>query len=558
MAQVVRQPIILLVLLSCFIPDTKSNNAEIGVEIGERSPPNILLLYADDLGYGDISSYNQDSKIQTPNIDRLANNGMSFTDAHSSSGVCSPSRYALLTGRYHWRKFHEHLGRYGAPVLDKIQLTLAEMLKDVGYHTALVGKWHLGWDWNAIKKNPNNNRDFASDFDWSKRIPGGPIERGGFDYYFGDDVINFPPYCWFENEGVYGQIPNDYFNQEKFKQLNQKEGSMQHNAGPMRDDWDFYAVLPTLLEKGIKYIETRDKVTPWFLFFSFPSPHLPIIPNDKFDGASDAGPYGDSVVQLDDSVGRLLHAVDAAGFTQNTLVVFTSDNGPETLTSKLAYVRATRYGHWSSGILRGAKRDLYEGGHRVPMIFKWPGIIPEGKTISALISQIDIFATVAAIVGYELTSEDAEDSYNQLPLLSGNYDEKGTRDTIIYNTNEVPINRVYAVRHKELVYITSKTGYTWITPPQTWNNEYGYRDDWHNQGQLYNLTSDVGQRRNIIPINNRYQIPPPLRPLIKQLKALLTKIRTSKSDSPRLLPMCLAKTRIMELDEVINRCKYST
>ncbi|MCL4786702.1 MAG: sulfatase-like hydrolase/transferase, partial [Verrucomicrobia bacterium] len=206
------------------------------------SRPNIVILYADDMGYGDLAIQNPDSKIPTPNLDRLAREGMRFTDAHSSSGVCTPSRYALLTGRFHWRKFHGIVNSFGPPVLDDPELTLPEMLKAKGFRTACIGKWHLCWDWEAIKTGnakPDPKTGYAADaFDWSKRIPGGPLDHG-FDYYFGDDVPNFPPYTWFENDRVL-IAPTEPLTITP----QTAEGNWEARPGPMASGWDFYAVIP--------------------------------------------------------------------------------------------------------------------------------------------------------------------------------------------------------------------------------------------------------------------------------------------------------------------------
>src|SRR5215207_970566 len=220
--------------------------------------PNIVILYADDMGFGDLAINNPDSKITTPNLDRLAREGTRFTDAHSSSGICSPSRYALLTGRFHWRKFHAIVNSFEPSVFDAAELTLPEMLKQQGYRTACIGKWHLGWEWNAIKKpgaTPHPTTGYAPDaFDWTKRIPGGPRDNG-FDYYFGDDVPNFPPYTWFENDRVL-TAPNAPLTITP----KTSEGAWEARPGPMVAGWDFFAVMPALTEKAVSWIrEQRDR-----------------------------------------------------------------------------------------------------------------------------------------------------------------------------------------------------------------------------------------------------------------------------------------------------------
>jgi arylsulfatase A len=375
--------------------------------------PNIVILYADDMGFGDLGVQNPASKIPTPHLDRLAQQGTRFTDAHSSSGICTPSRYALLHGRYHWRKFHSIVNSFDQPILDDDRQTIAEMLKAKGYDTACIGKWHLGWDWNAIKKpgaTARGNAGYAPDaFDWAKPIPGGPLSHG-FDYYFGDDVPNFPPYTWFENDRVVAP-PTETLKTT----APTAEGRWEARPGPAVKDWDFWAVMPTLTTKAEQWIAARRPDKPFFLYFPFTSPHAPIVPTKEFAGKSKANGYGDFMVQTDDAVGRVLAALEKHGFADNTLVIFSADNGPETY----AYERVRSFDHRSMGPLRGVKRDLWEGGHRVPFIVRWPGKVAAGKVSDGLISQIDVFATLAAVVEAPIPAGSAEDSYNQLALLKG-------------------------------------------------------------------------------------------------------------------------------------------
>ena len=256
--------------------------------------PNILILYADDLGYGDLGCYKPDSKIPTPNLDALAATGLRFTDGHSSSGICTPSRYALLTGRHHWRKFHGIVNAFGASAFDAERLTMPEMLREKGYTTAAIGKWHLGWDWAAIRKpdaeqTGEGRRKFwgPEAFDWSRSIPDGPLAHG-FDHYFGDTVINFPPYCWIEDDRVTA-APDRSMDTELFKPI--KEGNWEFRPGPMITGWDPYTNVPYTTQRGVEYIHAQAETDePFFLYFAWPSPHAPIIPNDEFDHTSTAGP----------------------------------------------------------------------------------------------------------------------------------------------------------------------------------------------------------------------------------------------------------------------------
>ena len=447
------------------------------------SKPNIVILYADDMGCGDVSIQNPQSKIPTPNLDRLAREGTRFTDAHSSSGVCTPSRYALLHGRYHWRKFHGIVDSFDQPILDADRTTLAEMLKGQGYRTACIGKWHLGWDWNAIKKpgaKPDAQTGYPSDaFDWSRPIPGGPLSHG-FDYYIGDDVPNFPPYAWFENDRVITP-PSVPFTTSKAT----AEGSWEARPGPSVKDWDFWAVMPRLTEKAVDWIARQKQDTPFFLYLPFTSPHAPIVPANEFIGKSQAGGYGDFVVQTDDTVGRVLRALADGGFADNTIVIFSADNGPE----KYAYERVKDFGHRSMGASRGLKRDLWEGGHRVPFIVRWPGQVPAGRVSDGLISQIDIFATLSTIAGAKVPADSAGDSVNQLALIKGK--GNSARPSLVHNTNA----NAYAIRQGDWVLINVKSGGVSAMPG--WFAEAnGYTPN-PEPGELYNLREDPSQKTNL-------------------------------------------------------------
>lgn len=449
--------------------------------------PNIVILYADDMGYGDLAIQNPNSKIPTPHLDRLASQGMRFTDAHSSSGVCTPSRYALLTGRFHWRKFHGIVNSFDGPVIDENELTLAELLKAKGYRTACIGKWHLGWNWSEIriksqKQNPKNDRaGFApEEFDWTKSISGGPLSHG-FDYYFGDDVPNFPPYAWFENDRLI-TIPTEPLTIS----VKTKEGNWEARPGPMTKDWNFEAVVPRLKDRTVEWIaEQKGKPDPFFLYVPFNSPHAPIVPGDEFTGKSKAGGFGDFVFQTDDHIGQILKALDDNGFTQNTLVIFTADNGAE----QYAYDRIRNFGHHSSGPLRGVKRDLYEGGHRVPFIVKWPERVKAGDVCDGLISQVDIMATIASATGTQLPDDSAHDSHDMLPMWQNN--SESPRHSIVHNTAP----KAFAIRHKQWVLIAAKSG-AHSNVPSWFNDKFSYKDD-DLPGELYDLNSDLAQKHNL-------------------------------------------------------------
>ena len=448
--------------------------------------PNVVLLLADDMGFGDLGANNPKSKIPTPNLDRLAKEGTRFTDAHSSSGVCTPSRYALLHGRYHWRKFHQIVRSFDQPILDADRLTLASLLKIKGYATACIGKWHLGWDWNAIKKPGAVNvpkKGYAPDaFDWSKPIPGGPLSHG-FDYYFGDDVPNFPPYAWFENDRVI--TPPTVSVEPPDKPL---EGHWEARPGPAVKDWDFFAVMPKLTEKAEQWIRGRDRGKPFFLYVPFTSPHAPIVPAKEFSGRSQAGAFGDYVVQTDDAVGRILNALKETGAEENTIVIFSSDNGAEVY----AYDRIRNFEHFSSGEFRGVKRDLWEGGHHVPLLVRWPGTVPSGRVSDGLVSQIDIYATLASALGLPIPKNSAEDSIDQLSLWTGG---EGRRTALVHNTNA----NHYALRSGDWLLVDAPTGA--ISKVPAWFDErFGYKKNTQ-KGELYNLQDDHSQKKNLFDQN---------------------------------------------------------
>lgn len=486
-------------LSSCSTTDIETK------EVITAKMPNIIILYADDLGMGDLGSFNSQSKIPTPNLDKLAAQGMRFTDAHSSSAICTPSRYALLTGRYHWRKFHSIVPSFGPSAFSPERLTMPEMLQQKGYNTAAIGKWHLGWDWKAIRIKSGVTPDA---FDWDKSIPGGPLDNG-FDYYFGDAVINFPPYVWIENDKV-TQAPDTMVDKNLWVV---KEGSMQFRNGPMITGWDPYENIPTTTQKGVDYIvQHANDDKPFFLYFAYPSPHAPIIPNDEFDNTSKAGPYGDLVVETDDSIGKLLKAIKQAGIEDNTIIIFSADNGPE----HYAYLRDEKFEHWSAYPYRGLKRDIYEGGHRMPMIVRWPNKVPANSQTDELISQIDIMATLANVVGFELPNNAAEDSFDQLALWTGK-SQTSSRDALVHNT----FANKYAVRSNDWTLIDNKTGNENSRLERfnyaDWQKRHGYVSDDNAKGQLFDMANDSSQRFNII--EKHPQKAAELRKILEKIKA---------------------------------------
>ena len=454
--------------------------------------PNIVIIYADDMGFGDLNCQNSNSKIPTPNLDQLASEGMRFTDAHSSSGICSPSRFALLTGTYHWRRQHDIVGAFGKPFFKDSDITLPQILKTKGYKTACFGKWHLGWDWQ-FKNEPSGEVMqwgalrkvyLPDDIDWTKPITGGPLSRG-FDSYFGDGTINFPPYAWVENDRIL-EPPTKEMDINNIG-YDTKEGEWEFRPGPKVKDWNPYKVLPTLAKKTVEWINNQDKNQPFFLYFALPSPHAPIIPNDEFDGKSQAGAYGDFVAQTDWVVGQVLNAIKEKGFEDNTIIIFSSDNGPEAY----AWERAVKYGHFSMGDFRGLKRDVWEGGHHVPFIFKWTDQIKPGSVSNEVISQVDIMATLASITGIELPENAAPDSYNILPVLKDEKYDSPLREATVHNTYESK----WGIRKGDWLYINSSTG-GHREMPESFKQLRGYTD-FNTKGILFNMKTDPEQRVNL-------------------------------------------------------------
>ncbi len=458
--------------------------------------PNIIILYADDMGYGDMSCQNPFSKIHTPNLDLLASQGVRFTDGHSTCGVSTPSRYSILTGNYHWRHTNRVCDNFTRSIFSPDELTIADVLKSKGYFTAAVGKWHLGWDWDSVLKpgakliEPEDGwgKYYTPDMiDWTKPIKGGPIDYG-FDYYFGNDCPFHPPYAMIENEKVI-EVPTEIFDRSSFQA---KEGDHEMRWGPMVKGWDPYKLMPNLTNKVVSLIKKQKKNTPFFIYFGLPTPHSPIIPNDQFDGSSQAGPYGDFIVETDYTVGAVMKALKEAGLDENTIVIFSSDNGPE----NYAMDRAENFGHNSSGGLRGIKRDIYEGGHRVPFIVKWPDKIEANRVSDEVVSQVDLMATFAALVGYKLPDNMGVDSYNLLPLLTEKESKTPFREATVFNT----VKGTYAIRKGDWLYINSNTGSLMRGKKDSIYVKYfdyvSYSKE-ENPGLLFNIKNDPQQRNNV-------------------------------------------------------------
>ncbi len=446
-----------------------------------RRAPNIVYILADDMGYGDLACQNPESKIPTPNLDRLASQGCRFTDAHSPSAVCTPTRYGILTGRYCWRTRLKKgvLWAWDPPLIDAERLTVPAMLRKHGYHSACVGKWHLGWDWPTTDGEPPK-KDAVTNVDFTKPAANGPTTRG-FDYYFGTAVPNFPPYCFIENDRTVG-IPTET-----------KPKSMFGHPGPMLPGWDLTDILPGLTDKAVDYLGERAQTPerPFFLYMPLTAPHTPIVPAPEFIGKSQAGLYGDFVHQVDWTVGQVMKALDAHGMADDTLVIFTSDNGSPARNGKNASgpVRAclNETGHNPSGVLRGIKADIWDGGHRVPFIARWSRHVPRGATSDELMCHVDLMATCAALVGERLSDNAAEDSYNVLPALLGERQKTPIREAVVHHSG----NGHFAIRQGQWKLITMLGSGGWTKPGKAKPEPDGP------QGQLYDMHADISEQRNL-------------------------------------------------------------
>ena len=454
--------------------------------------PNIIYILADDMGYGDMGCNNPDSKIPTPNLDRLAAQGMRFTDTHAPSSVCTPSRYALLTGRYCWRTPLKRgvLWPFDPPLIEPDRLTVAGMLRQEGYRTACIGKWHLGWEWathdgksanrgTAIgSPDPEQRQALEQNVDYGKPMRGGPIDCG-FEEYFGVDVPNFPPYAWFDQDRL-TEAPSV-----------EKPNEMFGVPGRMVPGWKLEEMIPELVRRVVDYIESSGS-DPFFLYFPLTSPHTPIVPNEAFIGRSDAGLYGDFVCEVDWLVGEVMGALERKGIVDNTLLIFTSDNGPECIQAAAGgcYEQIRNFDHYSMAHLRGAKRDTWEGGHRIPFIARWPDVTPAGTVCNQLTILGDFIATCAELTGVELKREEGEDSVSVLPLLQGETDAP-VREFAIHHS----AHGNFAIRKGEWVFIDAPSGDD-NQEPGWFKEERGYTP--HDcPGELFNLRDDVSERENL-------------------------------------------------------------
>jgi arylsulfatase A len=476
------------------------------LQAAEAQKPSILIIYADDLGYGDVQCNNPErGKIPTPHIDRLAAQGMRFTDGHSSSGVCTPSRYALLTGRYHWRTRLQTsvLGGMSPPLISPGRLTIASLLKQQGYATACVGKWHLGMDMpkplteGTLKSGPTSN---------------------GFDYYFGISAsLDMPPYALIENER-FTEAPTAVKNflilsGDRKDPLMMSGKRRLTREGPGAPGFESVQALPAFAAKSVEWIKSH-KNQPFLLYLALNSPHTPLAPTKEWKGKSGLGDYGDFVMQTDAVVGEVMAALEETGATRNTMVILSSDNGPA------AYVgtgvsenprdsqedghpikKLEEMGHFPAGPLRGYKASVHEGGHRVPFIIRWPEVVKPGGVCGQLVHQADLIRTFADVVGATLPDNAGEDSFSLLPLLRG--EDKPIREQAICATGTPSLRQ----GPWKLIMGADTESKAKDRPPV----------------QLYDLADDLGETKNLAAA---------MPEKVAEMKALLEKLITDGRSTP--------------------------
>jgi len=446
--------------------------------------PNVIFILADDMGYGDLQVLNPGSKIPTPNMDQLAEAGMYFTDAHSYSGVCTPTRYGVLTGRYCFRTRVSSgvLGGHDVSLIEPGRETVATLLGRAGYRSGCVGKWHLGLDYK--KKDPDEllyvgpnfgNTANTDNVDYTGIIDGGPCDHG-FDYsYILPASLDMQPYIYINNKKV---VNTDL---EHIDGVPERTRGLFWRHGDAEKGFDFYDVLPRLTRHAMGFIRDHHRTypeRPFFLYFPLTAPHTPWVPTESFTGTSGAGTYGDFVHQVDHCLGQIMQLVDSLEIHDNTIIILTSDNGSHWKPEDIV-----KYGHRANAHFRGMKSDVWEGGHRVPFLVRWTGTVPEGSSSSRMICHNDLLATMAELTGQRLDWNAGEDSFSYLSVLSGEKSDWGQRHTMINQA----VSTTLAVRKDNWKLILDMSSGGWSRdeikegPPM----------------QLYNLDEDIGEQHNL-------------------------------------------------------------
>ncbi len=440
------------------------------------SHPHIVYILVDDLGYGDVGCLNPECKIPTPNMDRLAKAGMAFTDAHSASALCTPTRYGILTGRYCWRsplKLSVTWG-YSPALIPEIRLTVASFLKKQHYRTACIGKWHLGLNWATIDSEPAHE----GNTDFTRPIGGGPNTLG-FDYFYGIPAsLDMDPYVY---------IQNDRVEEPPTQLVGGRSDPAFYRGGLIAAGFSHIEVLPRLTNKAVACIERHASghpESPLFLYFPLSAPHVPFLPTKEFRGKSGIGVYGDFVHQVDWTIGQVMNALERVGMAENTLVIVTSDNG---CTPKADFPALASLGHHPSYHFRGYKADIYEGGHRIPFIARWPARIEPGTSCDQTICLNDLMATAAEIVGEGFPDNAGEDSVSLLPALFGTASSP-LREAIVHHSSE----GYFSIRQAKwkLELCPGSGGWSYPRPSDVRALDLP-------PVQLYDLSQDIGERKNL-------------------------------------------------------------
>lgn len=467
--------------------------ASLDTALADGRKPNLVFILADDLGYGDLGCFNSKSKIPTPNLDRFAAQGVRFTDAHSPSAVCTPTRYGVLTGRYCWRTRLKSgvLNGYSPSLIEAGRMTVASMLKRQGYHTACVGKWHLGL----------GNKEQT---DYAQPLHPGPNDFG-FDYFFGIPAsLDMPPYVFVQNGRVLAEPT------EQIKGIREHRGVFWR-GGAIAPGFKHADVLPTITDKAVNFLRghaARRPADPFFLYFALTAPHTPWLPAEAFRGKARAGEYGDFVAMVDDAVSRVLRTLEEQKLSENTLVIVTSDNGAHWLADEIEH-----WHHRANSFLRGQKADIWEGGHRIPFIARWPGHTKPGTTCQETVCLTDLLATAAAMTGVKLPNNAGEDSYSFLPALLSEKLDKPIREATVHHS----MRGHFAIRKGEWKLHLGR-GSGGFSKPNEYTPKLG-----EPEGELFNLAKDPTESDNLYL---RYP------EIVKSLTALLEKYKKQGYSRP--------------------------
>ena len=457
---------------------------------GEK--PNIVFILADDMGYGDLSYLNENSQIPTPNIDRIGAEGIFFSDAHSPSALCTPTRYGIITGRYCWRTRIKSgvCWGYSKHLIEPERMTVASLLKSQGYKTACIGKWHLGMDMptragGIIQEGHAavDQRAYLGDIDWNGRIENGPLALG-FDHFYGISAsLDMHPYIYIEDDRFVGECTTEQ--DLLFITRDYRPERYGDNSGPAHADFVAEEVLPVITRNTVDYIDEQSHDSPFFACMSLTAPHIPIVPSSAYQGISDLGPYGDFCIEVDDSIGKVLDALDRNGFAENTLVIFTADNG---CAPYIGVEDMNAQGHYPSFIYRGYKSDIYEGGHRIPFLARWPSTISAGNDSTETICLTDLLATLGAILEVEIPADAGEDSYNILPALLGQSLDTPIREATISTAG----SGAFSIRQGrwKLELTPSSGGYGNLSAAEAERQNLP-------PIQLYDLQNDIGETTNV-------------------------------------------------------------